>query len=51
MMMPHHQGAIEMAKVELQYGKDAALKKMAARIVNDQEKKVSQMRSWMNKHK
>jgi uncharacterized protein (DUF305 family) len=51
MMMPHHQGAIDMAKVELQYGRDPALKKMASKIVKDQEKEISQMRSWMNKHK
>jgi uncharacterized protein (DUF305 family) len=51
MMIPHHQGAIDMAKVELQYGKDRALKKMASKIVKDQEKESSQMRSWMSKHK
>jgi uncharacterized protein (DUF305 family) len=51
MMIPHHQGAIDMAKVELQYGKDPALRKMAAKIVKDQEKEISQMRSWTTKHK
>jgi uncharacterized protein (DUF305 family) len=39
MMMPHHRGAIEMAKTELQYGKDPMLQKMAKSIVGSQEGK------------
>ena len=31
-MIPHHQGAIDMAKVELQYGKNAEIKKLAQNI-------------------
>lgn len=33
MMIPHHQGAIDMAKIELQYGKDPLLRGMAEKIV------------------
>lgn len=51
MMIPHHQGAIDMAKVELQYGNDPMLKKMAAKIVEDQAKEIREMNDWMNKRK
>ena len=50
MMMPHHQGAIDMAKVELQYGKDPMLRKMATEIVKAQEKEIGEMKSWQSKH-
>jgi uncharacterized protein (DUF305 family) len=50
MMMPHHQGAIDMAKVELQYGKDASLRKMAAGIIKAQEKEIAEMKRWQQKH-
>ena len=33
MMVPHHQGAIDMAKIELKYGTDPMLRKMAEKIV------------------
>ncbi len=45
MMVPHHQGAIDMAKVEMQFGKDPALKKMAEKIVKDQEREIGEMRA------
>lgn len=51
MMIPHHQGAIDMAKVELQYGKDPTLKRMAEKIVKSQEKEIREMKSWTDKHK
>ena len=49
-MMPHHQGAIDMAKVELQYGKDPQLRKLARDIVAAQEKEIAFMQSWQAKH-
>jgi uncharacterized protein (DUF305 family) len=48
-MIPHHQGAIDMAKVELQYGKDSALKSMAEKIIADQEKEIAEMKAWLAK--
>ena len=50
MMMPHHQGAIDMAKVELQYGKDTELRQLATDIVAAQEKEITEMKAWLAKN-
>jgi uncharacterized protein (DUF305 family) len=49
-MIPHHQGAIDMARVELKYGKDPALRHLAAGIVAAQDKEIAFMRAWQAKH-
>jgi uncharacterized protein (DUF305 family) len=51
MMMPHHQGAIDMARVELQYGKDPTLRQMAKDIVTAQEKEIADIRRWQANHR
>ena len=43
MMIPHHQGAIDMALAELRYGKDKRLKRLAQEIVVDQQQEITVM--------
>jgi uncharacterized protein (DUF305 family) len=40
MMIPHHQGAVDMAKAELIYGKDPVLRRLAQEIVVTQEQEI-----------
>ncbi|WP_186275855.1 CopM family metallochaperone [Burkholderia gladioli] len=49
-MIPHHQGAIDMAEVELRYGKDPAMKKLAAEIVAAQRTEIRTMKQWQQAH-
>ena len=49
MMMPHHQGAIDMAKAELLYGKDPVMKRLAEEIVVDQQSEIQAMQLWLSK--
>lgn len=49
-MIPHHQGAVDMARVVLQHGKDPALKKLARDIIRAQDKEMAFMRAWLAKN-
>ena len=44
MMVPHHQGAIEMARAELRYGHNEQLKRMAQEIIVTQLQEIAAMR-------
>jgi uncharacterized protein (DUF305 family) len=46
MMVPHHQMAVDMAKVELARGKDPQTKALAARVIAEQSKEIAQMKAW-----
>jgi len=48
-MLPHHQGAIDMAKAELQYGDDPWAKQLAQAIIDAQTKEIGEMKDWLAK--
>jgi uncharacterized protein (DUF305 family) len=45
MMIPHHQGAIDMALVMLKYGRDEKLKRLAQSIIVEQGQEIAYMRN------
>ena len=49
-MIPHHQGAVDMAKIVLAFGKDPELRKLAENIVKAQEEEIAWMSSWQQKN-
>jgi len=48
-MIPHHRGAIAMAKAELAHGDDPWVRDMAQKVIDAQEKEVADMLAWLEK--
>ena len=49
MMIPHHQGAIDMAKALLLYGKDPQMRRLAQEIITDQQSEIELMQLWLKR--
>lgn len=47
MMIPHHRSAIDMARVELEHGKDPKTREMASRIIAAQEGEIAEMKAML----
>ena len=47
MMLPHHQGAIDMAKAQLLYGTDPQIRRLAQEIITDQQSEIALMQLWL----
>ena len=50
MMLPHHQGAVDMARLQLLYGQDPALRRLAQSIIAEQQVEIQQMAAWLKQH-
>ena len=48
-MIPHHRGAIAMAKAEIAHGDDEWAKTLAGQIIAAQEKEIAEMLAWLDK--
>jgi uncharacterized protein (DUF305 family) len=46
-MIPHHQGAIDMAKIALQNAKDEQVRKWAADVIREQQREIAEMQAWL----
>jgi uncharacterized protein (DUF305 family) len=49
-MLPHHQAAIDMARVELTQGKDPQMRRLAQEIIVDQQSEIDLMHLWLKQH-
>lgn len=49
-MIPHHAGAVDMAKTVLAFGKDPEVRKLAEEIVKAQETEIAFMQGWLKKN-
>jgi hypothetical protein len=48
-MIPHHQGAVDMAEIVLKFGKDAPNQHFAREIINTQRREIGEMREWLKR--
>ena len=46
-MIPHHQAAIDMAKIQLEFGKDPEMRKLAEAIIAAQESEIATLKAFL----
>jgi uncharacterized protein (DUF305 family) len=50
MMIPHHQGAVDMAKAVLLYSVDPEMRNLAQGIITEQQNEIKLMQLWLQRH-
>jgi len=49
-MIPHHEGAVEMARIVLEHGADAQVRELAQAVIAAQEAEIAWMKEWLAKN-
>lgn len=49
-MVPHHQGAVQMAQIVLEHGKDPQVRELAQKVIAAQNQEIEQMNAWLRAH-
>ena len=49
-MIQHHEGAIAMARIELQHGSDAQAKRLAQQTIDENTKGIAGLQAWLRQH-